>query len=148
MIVKYKGNTIELYDTIEELPSERYFLFNKYLLIDSGLGSDMDSIDARLSRLYTFLSNEKYDEAKQEAINLRNAFYFVLNDINPKMKCFAVMVKKVNGKRLPIDDIPEAVSKIRITGITWQIISSTVDALKKKLTKSMPRIFQSKRAIQ
>lgn len=53
--VTLQGHKIEIYDSIDELPIVRFQIYNKYLLLDCGIGSDMESVDDG-SKEYTDIS--------------------------------------------------------------------------------------------
>ena len=40
------NHEIKVYDSIDELPIINFQKYNKYVLIDSGLGSDIDSVNS------------------------------------------------------------------------------------------------------
>ena len=42
---------VRVYDSIDEMPIVNFQKYNKYLLIDSGIGSDADDIDAHITRV-------------------------------------------------------------------------------------------------
>lgn len=43
--VPIKGMNVELYDSIEDLPIMRFHKYNKMLLVDAGVGSDLSDFD-------------------------------------------------------------------------------------------------------
>ena len=45
---KVNGHTVEIFDSIDELNIRRFQKYNKYMLIDSGVGSDLQDIIAIL----------------------------------------------------------------------------------------------------
>ena len=44
--LKLAGHKVRLYDSIEELPICRFHAYNRMLLIDAGIGSDINDFDA------------------------------------------------------------------------------------------------------
>ncbi|MGF2526095.1 hypothetical protein ACQUW0_27690, partial [Ralstonia pseudosolanacearum] len=46
--VKIGKHTVEMYDTIEELPIVRFHKYQKLLLIDAGIGADIVAFDQRI----------------------------------------------------------------------------------------------------
>lgn len=63
-------HTVEIYDSIDELPIKRFHKFNKYLLIDAGVGSDLNSISEKINRIVRFIDKEDKANAKIELDNL------------------------------------------------------------------------------
>lgn len=49
--------TVRVYDSIDEMPIINFQKYNKYLLIDSGIGSDVDDIDAHIARIAKFIKS-------------------------------------------------------------------------------------------
>ena len=54
--LKLAGKTIEVYDDIENLPVTRFHKYNKMLLVDAGIGSDIADFDRHISRIAAFLA--------------------------------------------------------------------------------------------
>ena len=46
--ISLANRTIKLYDSIDEMPIENFQRYNKYIIIDAGLGSDIDSVDEHI----------------------------------------------------------------------------------------------------
>ena len=89
---------VELYDAIDELPMARFHKYNKMLLIDSGIGSDMADVDRHLERVVLFINNKDLAAAQAELDNLRQNVYFIQENVSPKCLAFAVLVAKIDGK--------------------------------------------------
>lgn len=91
-------HTVEIYDSIDELPIKRFHKFNKYLLIDAGVGSDLNSISEKINRIVRFIDKEDKANAKIELDNLRQAMFLSVSELNAKHLAFMVLVKSVDGK--------------------------------------------------
>ena len=52
---KIGKHTVEMHDTIEELPVVRFHKYQKLLLIDAGVGADITAFDQRLEKARLFL---------------------------------------------------------------------------------------------
>lgn len=108
---KIGRHTVRIYDSIEELPIVRFHKYQKLLLIDAGVGADLAAFDARLEKARRFILDGKPDAAMQELNNLRQAVYFIQQDINPRHAAFAVLVAELDGK--PCDDLSdEALARV------------------------------------
>ena len=132
----YKGIKIELYDSIMELPEERFALFNRNILVDSGIGSDLEAFDAKLSKLVKFIEKDDKEKCKIEIDNLRHCYYLMMNDINPEMNAFACFVKSINGKEMSgssDSDIKKIRKLIRKEKLPIGMIKVILNGLKKKL---------------
>lgn len=51
VLAKHK---VELYDSIDELPIVRFHKYNKMLLIDAGVGSDLSDWDAHMEKVVRY----------------------------------------------------------------------------------------------
>ena len=94
---KIGKHTVEMYDTIDELPIVRFHKYQKLLLIDSGVGSDIAAFDQRTEKMRRYLMDGKTEKAQQELENLRQSVFMIQNEINPKHRAFAVLVTKIDG---------------------------------------------------
>lgn len=135
-IIELSGNKIELYDDIKELSIKRYRTFQKYLMIDIGIGSSMDDVMKHFEKLHFFLSSKKVDFAIKEAENLHFAFHELLGEIDYKCYCFCCLIHTINGEK--IDNFSEEyldsiVEKLDEFGFTQQMIEDYLDQIKKKL---------------
>lgn len=88
---------LKVYDSIDELPIVNFQKYNKYLLIDSGIGSDVDSIDSHISRIAKLIKSNT-SKALQELQNMRQNMYMITSEISPKYMAFACLIYSINGK--------------------------------------------------
>lgn len=113
--ILFNNRTIEVYDSIEELPIVNFQKYNKYLLIDSGIGSDVDSIDEHIVKIAKLIKKEDSQKAMQELLNMRQNLYMINSEISPKYLAFAALIYKVDGeevKDLSDDSLKEILTKI------------------------------------
>ena len=96
--IKIGNKKIKIYDSIEELPMKRFHKYNKMLLVDSGLGSDLSDFDRHISRVAAFLKEGKTELAITEIENMRQNIYNIQAGIDPKMFAFACLVAEINGE--------------------------------------------------
>ena len=61
------GHRVRLFDAIDDLPIVRFQKFQKYLLIDAGIGGDIASFDRRCEKMRRYMGKGKTDLAMQEA---------------------------------------------------------------------------------
>lgn len=113
--ILFNNRTIEVYDSIEELPIVNFQKYNKYLLIDSGIGSDVDSIDEHIVKIAKLIKKEDSQKAMQELLNMRQNLFMINSEISPKYLAFAALIHKVDGeevKDLSDDSLKEILAKI------------------------------------
>ena len=91
---------IRVYDSIDEMPIVNFQKYNKYLLIDSGIGSDADDIDAHIIKIAKFIKANNSKKALQELQNMRQNMYMVNSEISPKYLAFAALIHSIDGKEV------------------------------------------------
>ena len=102
VLAKHK---VELYDSIDELPIVRFHKYNKMLLIDAGIGSDLNDWDAHMEKVVRYCRLNQPDKAEKEIGNIRQNIYFIQSEISPKHLAFAALVKSIDGKL--VDDLTD-----------------------------------------
>lgn len=132
---KLDTKTVKLYEDIDELPIKLYNLFNEYGLLDSEIGSDMLSIDRRFQKLHTFLISKKTDEALNEATNLHQTFFNILQHTNFQSLQYGSMINTIDEK--PISDysqssIAKIMGELSDDGLTQGMVREFVASVKKK----------------
>ena len=140
--VKLKCGEIEVYDSIEELPIKRFHKYNKMLLIDSGIGSDLTAFDKHISRILVYLKKGQNDLISQELTNLRQGIYFIQSEINPRLLAFSALVASIDGK--PCDDISDDGLKRTasiLSDATVKEVADTMDEAKKKIDNELEHYF-------
>ncbi len=143
-VLKVKGHTVELFDSIKELTIDRHHEFQKLALLDIGVGSDINSVGSHFSNFHQLLINKKSDQALLEARNLHNNFFYMLQKINVKSFCFHAFIKTIDRK--PIKDFSEEGIKANIKRMSWfgllqSEVEDILEDIKKKLTQNFEPIF-------
>ena len=144
---KINGHIVQYYDDIEELPVVAFHKFQRMMLVDAGIGGDLASFDQRTERVRRFLALGKQDEAKREMENLRQCFFFILNNLSPKHRAFACLVVRIDGKEYGNSDgeIDEKLELLQ--GASKRELDGTLVSAKKKideaLTRYFPKLFES-----
>lgn len=94
------NRTVKVYDSIDELPIERFQKYNKYVIMDSGLGSDTDAVDEHIAQLARLINTSDKKKAMQELQNLRQNLYMIMYNISPRYMAFAALVYSIDGKKV------------------------------------------------
>lgn len=92
--------TICVYDSIDEMPIANFQKYNKYLMIDSGIGSDVDDIDAHITKIAKYIKSKDEKKALLELQNMRQSMYMVNSEISPKYLAFAALIHSIDGKEV------------------------------------------------
>ena len=139
---KIGKHTVEFYDTIEELPIVRFHKYQKLLLVDAGIGSDIAAFDQRLLKAREFIAAKKPEQAQQELENLRQCVFMIQTGLAPKHRAFAALVTKLDGR--DCDDIgDDALAAITETlnDVPEQELTAQLDAVKKKIDGELMLYF-------
>ena len=96
--IEANGHKIAVFDDIEQLTSERFSKFNKFMMLSDSIGNSFADIErVHLSKLYLVASDPV--KMKAEINNLRLLIYNVLNEISPRSMAFACLVSEIDGKQ-------------------------------------------------
>ena len=131
------NKTILVYDSIDEMPIVNFQKYNKFLLIDSGIGSDVDDIDAHIVKVAKYIKANDEKKALAELQNMRQSIYMVNSEISPKYLAFAALIHSIDGKEvtdLSDDGLKTLLQDIR--EIKHSAITDCLAWLKKKLRPS------------
>lgn len=134
--------TVRVYDSIDEMPIINFQKYNKYLLIDSGIGSDVDDIDAHIARIAKFIKSNNAKKALQELQNMRQNMYMVNSEISPKYLAFAALIHSIDGEEvndLSDDGLKNVLAKLK--EIKHSKIIDFLVWLKKKVTTELEIYF-------
>ena len=133
---------VRVYDSIDEMPIVNFQKYNKYLLIDSGIGSDADDIDAHIVKIAKYIKSNNNKKALQELQNMRQNIYMVNNEISPKYLAFAALIHSVDGKE--VNDLSDDGLKKLLQDLKEVKHSKVIDFLlwlKKKVTNELEIYF-------
>ena len=140
--VKIGKHDVTLYNSIEELPMQRFHQYNKMMLIDAGLGSDLNAVDGHIERAVRFIKGDHRQEAATEMENIRQTIYLIIQGMCPKHLAFAVLVAEVDGK--PCDDISdEGLQRIveLLGDAPVKDMTAESEAVKKKIDDELTTYF-------
>ena len=139
VLAKHK---VELYDSLDELPIVRFHKYNKMLLIDAGVGSDLSDWDAHMEKVVRYCRLNQPDKAEKEIGNIRQNIYFIQSEISPKHLAFAALVKSIDGKL--VDDLTDdGLQKVLdlFAEATNKELTDHMESVKKKIDEEMLLYF-------
>jgi hypothetical protein len=135
MKLEYKGHEIEIYDSILEMPISRYNLYNRFAIIDSGVGNDLNDFVSKCNRIVSLIDRNT-DKAKIEVDNLVQLVMLQLKKNNPEQKSFASLVKRINGRTYPVvltdDHIEDILEKLSNHRVPVMLLRKWLGVIKKK----------------
>lgn len=146
--VKIGNHTAEVYETIEELPIVRYHKYQKYLLVDAGVGSTIEDVDRHIEKARRFCMLKDTDNAQKELENLRQCAYLIQTGIMPKHYAFAALVAKLDGRECS-DLSDDALKNVldTLNDAPNGDVTAQLSAVKKKidteLTLYFPRVYDN-----
>jgi len=141
---KHNGNCFLIYDSIQELPVDRFFRFNLQIAMDAGIGGDMNSIIARNQELREWIGRGRKSEALQALSNMENAIMVAMSEITPLSNAFVCLVKSVNGEE--VTDLSQGgmdryLKEWGKKGLTWGKVKGWVNEAKKNFTYEVGQFF-------
>lgn len=138
-LMNINGNRLDMYDSITELPVLNFHEFNRNLIIDAGIGSDMEAIDAKLARLSRLIQSDKKEAALTDIMNIRTGLYMILNGISPKMRAFIAMIKTLNGEAVTNyseENVQRITKELHRKGLTIGKVKGFLSMAKKKRNRN------------
>lgn len=135
--VSLNGKVLKLYDSIDEMPIINFQKYNKYLLLDSGIGSDADDVDAHIVKIAKYIKAGSSEKALQELQNMRQNIYMINSELSPKYLAFAALIHSVDGRE--VTDLSDSGLKAllaEIKKVKHSSLFSLLANLKKKLKPS------------
>lgn len=141
---KIGKHTVEYFDTIDELPIVRFNKYQKLLLIDAGVGSDVAAFDQRMEKVRRFLMLGQSDNAQKELENVRQCVFLIQSGINPQHRAFAALVTKVDGTEcndLSDDGLAKVTAMLQDAPVIE--LAARLDAAKKKIDDELMLYFPS-----
>lgn len=130
-----------LYDSIDELPIINFQKYNKYLLIDAGIGSDINDIDEHITKLAKYIKTD-LTKASQELQNYRQNLYMIASGISPKHMAFAALIHSIDGKKvedLSDENLKSILDDLRTVRRSWLV--DLLVKIKKKITLELELYF-------
>ena len=140
--IKLGGHRVSVYDSIDELPMVRFHKYSKMLLVDSGVGSDINDFDAHIERAVRYFRKGDNENGAKELENLRQCVYLILTEQSVKDLSFACLVAEIDGK--PCDDLSEQAlaEVIRTLGaVPRKEFTTSADEVKKKIDDELVTYF-------
>lgn len=140
--IELQGMAVEIFDGIDELPVTRFHKFNKMLLIDSGVGSDLADVDNHIERAIRFCKAKQPDMAMVELENMRQGMYLIQSEVSPKHLAFCVLVKSIDGE--PCTDLSDDGLKAllqRFADAPHTQLTAQTEAVKKKIDEELNLYF-------
>ena len=132
---------IKLYDSIDEMPIVSFQKYNKYVIIDAGLGSDIESVDSHIVNLAKLIKTDM-NKAQQELQNMRQNLHMIVSNISPNYLAFAALIHSIDGKEITdLSDSNLAAILDELKQVKHSVITDFLIWLKKKLQTELTLYF-------
>ncbi len=125
LIALASPHTVELYQSIFELPASAHLEFKCYLAQELGIGADTASVERHFQALAAFVAAGQTTEALDELAHLHYSFQFQLEQFSPASLAFGCLVARVDGQ--PVTDRSEAgLTRLRAQLSGWGLSAGMV----------------------
>lgn len=140
--VKIGKHDVQLYDSIEEMPIVRFHKYQKFLLVDSGIGSTIEDFDKHIEKARRFLMLKDTANAQRELENMRQNVYMIQSELSPRHLAFACLVFAIDGTQC-VDISDDALQKILATFADTPTgdLTDQLDSVKKKIDGELTLFF-------
>lgn len=135
------GHKVELYAGIDELPFSRYQEYTRGLLIDAGVGADLEAFARHIAAIRRYNKDGDKESVDTAAVNLLQSVHFAMERISPRMIAFAALVAKIDGQErsdLSETGLRATAEELARTGSTFGRLMGLFEEAKKKLTVRWP----------
>ena len=135
MIIRHNNHTIELHDSVKETSADRFNTYNLNVLLDAGIGSDLQGLNNRIDTCSRLMRAGRNEEAAKELENFRQLIYFIMGKTNPRNRSFVCLIRRLNGRVIRDEDLTEdgisqLLEEINRTQIPQSKIRAVLDDLK------------------
>ena len=140
--VELNGHSVKIYDSIDDLPIVRFHRYNRMLLVDAGIGSDIADFDSHIERVVAYIRKGDNQNAAKELDNLRQNVFMIMSGQSVRDLSFACLVAEVDGK--PQDDLsPEGLTKVLelLGGTPRKELAEVFQSAKKKIDDELGLYF-------
>lgn len=105
MKVKFNRHTLELYDSIQDLPITRFQTFNINLMIDAGIGANLDEFEGRVATISKMINGGRKEDANRELSNMIQTVRFIMGNVSPEYRAFVALIKSIDGRIIHDEDL-------------------------------------------
>jgi hypothetical protein len=93
---RFGKHSVTTWQTIDELPIDRFSSWNKYMMLDGALGGSFEDIDRlHIATIAQVLDDKQ--KAMQQLMNLRELVYGVISGVNYQHRAYCCLVHSIDG---------------------------------------------------
>jgi hypothetical protein len=137
------GHEVQVYNSIAELPIDRFMLFNRQILIDSGVGHDLEDVSVKVTKIIRLI-DQSPDKAKVELINLSGTLANAIRNVNPKMGAFVALIYSIDG--VPLTDMSmESINDVQelLGGAKMSWLNAIIKKFRRLFRREMYTFFKT-----
>lgn len=136
------GRRVQMYNSIEELPLVRFHKYNKFMLLDSGIGSDLNAVSTHVGKAKAYAARGDKENTNKTLDNLTASLFMVAEELSPKHLALCCFVYSING-RVVTDLSDEGIRQVyaELNNETKEKYESILDAIKKKVETELGDFF-------
>lgn len=139
--VRINNRTIKLYDSIDEMPIVNYQKYNKYVMFDSSIGSDINDVQIHVKKILALIDSDTV-KAKKELENMLQSMFMIANEVSPKYLAFAALIHSIDNEA--ITDYSDDNLKLILRDLQFTpnaFITKLLNAFKKKISQELELFF-------
>lgn len=139
------GHKLVFYDSVEDLPIVQFHRYSKFLLVESGVGDNINDIDRHITKIFNFFGDRK--KMQQELLNLRQCLYVIATEQDIHNKATLCLVRSVDGKVWEdfsdsgLDELYKLVNKASVKELDT-IAAQVREAIDENLIQYFPKVFE------
>ena len=139
------GHKLVFYDGVEDLPIVQFHRYSKFLLVESGIGDNINDIDKHITRILNFFNDKK--KMQQELMNLRQCLYVIATEQDLHNKATLCLVRSVDGKVWEdfsdsgLEELYKMVNGASVKELDT-IAAQVRDAIDENLIQYFPKVFE------
>ncbi len=135
MVTEKIGHRIvKYYDgELVHIPYHRMVAFDKAILIDSTLGSDLNAVNKYDNLILSYIEKGDKKLARQACENRRIILHNIISNVSPEYDAFCALVHSLDGKQVS----PSEAKEILSTQVTRSIIQRVIYNVKKNLKQNV-----------
>lgn len=143
--LKINGNKVVIWDSIEEMPCDAFQEFNRYILIDIGIGSDIHALNKHISDIARLIKKDDVSTLKVVLNNYSQSIQFIQNKTSPRMLAFIALIKEFNGVQVhTMNETQRSEMHRRLNREKKGVIDMLVDGQKKNLDNQVETFFRER----
>lgn len=138
------GHKIERVDSAHELLAPRYMNFNRLVIIDSGIGSDLSALNQHDKMIIEYAKRGDFKKIIQETKNRNLCIQNVMRGLSPSHMAYIQLIHKIDGVLLTDFTDENAIRLVELFG-KWgaksNFFTSVIETLKKKFEAELDQMI-------